>query len=137
MAHPSRCWLEFAAPAGCHMWLESTPPVVMLLLATWSGACRDGKASGAGERRTRYRVRNDESGSIESVVVDQGAFVDGKAQGRWIGLHQASATRFRIDYVDGEVRREEVHDTRRGTCTVSTFDDTGKLIGTRDCSTQR
>lgn len=132
-AHPSRCWMEFSDPARCYMWLESTHPIVTVLAVTWSGRCRDGRASGPGERQTRYSVRSAGSGATESEVRDRGSFVDGKAQGRWLGVHAASGTQFRVDYVDGEVRREEVHDTRRGTCTVSAFDASGKLVESGDC----
>ena len=131
MRRPSGCWMEFENIAGCHMWLETVGPEVTVLSARWYGRCSEGKASGPGNRLIKVRYRIDDA-SFEGEGLEEGAFVAGKAHGRWIDLDDDNAMRTRTDYVDGEVQRIEVRNTETGGCIVSNF-DRGTFLSSHDC----
>ena len=68
----SECWMEVANQPGCHLW---NPGLAAGATVAWSGVCSDGYAQGTGRVHWRYD---------EGEQTWNGAYVDGKRQGRWV-----------------------------------------------------
>ncbi|WP_419949442.1 toxin-antitoxin system YwqK family antitoxin [Candidatus Palauibacter sp.] len=85
----SECWMEVANQPGCHLWnggLASGATV------TWSGACSDGYAQGAGRVHWRYD---------DGEQTWDGAYVDGKRQGNWV-IQESDGDLAEGFYVNGQ-----------------------------------
>ena len=68
----SECWMEVANQPACHLWNGGLAAGATV---TWSGACSDGYAQGAGRVHWRYD---------EGEQTWDGAYVDGRQQGNWV-----------------------------------------------------
>ena len=68
----SECWMEVANQPACHLWNGGLAAGATV---TWSGACSDGYAQGAGRVHWRYD---------DGEQTWDGAYVDGRRQGNWV-----------------------------------------------------
>ena len=86
----SECWMEVANQPACHLWNGGLAAGATV---TWSGACSDGYAQGAGRVHWRYE---------DGEQTWDGAYVDGRRQGDWV-----------IQEDDGDVAQGFYVDDRR------------------------
>ena len=107
---PPPCTGDYSeTPNGCLMKLSNDcymPVYGTVTAAAWTGECRDGVPAGTGRRAV--------AGGGDSDNVSEGAYVDGKRNGVWLGMN-ANGWVWEGPYVDGRRAGTWVSTSSHGT----------------------